>query len=65
MDNVLILDCETTGLDPARDVCIEVACVRYSIRHRAETREALAPVDIERVCGGNLDQICNVKTEPK
>lgn len=35
MNTVLILDTETTGLDPKRDRCIEVAIVRYSIRHAA------------------------------
>lgn len=33
METVLILDTETTGLDPAKDHCIEVAVVRYSIEH--------------------------------
>lgn len=35
MKTVLILDTETTGLDPAKDRCIEVAVVRYSIEHSA------------------------------
>ena len=30
---VLILDVETTGLDPSKDVAIEVAFVRYSLAH--------------------------------
>ena len=33
MKTVCILDTETTGLDPHKDRCIEVAVVRYSIEH--------------------------------
>lgn len=35
MDSVSILDTETTGLDPSRNKCIEVAVIRYSITHHA------------------------------
>lgn len=35
MDRILILDTETTGTDPEKDRCIEVAAVTYSIAHRA------------------------------
>ncbi len=35
MDTVLILDTETTGLDPSTGQCIEVAIVRYSIQAHA------------------------------
>lgn len=35
MKTIAILDTETTGLDPARDRCIEVACVLYSVEHAA------------------------------
>lgn len=31
MDQVLIIDTETTGLDPEKDHCIEVAAIRYSL----------------------------------
>lgn len=37
MDRILILDCETTGLDPEKDQCIEVAAVLYSLRAQAVT----------------------------
>lgn len=33
MRTVLILDTETTGLDPATDAVIEVGCVLYSVTH--------------------------------
>lgn len=33
MKNILILDTETTGLDPAKDSVIEVAAVLYSVEH--------------------------------
>jgi DNA polymerase-3 subunit epsilon len=33
MDQVLILDTETTGLSPETDRCIEVGAVRYSLTH--------------------------------
>ena len=33
MRNVLIVDVETTGLDPAKDVVIEVAAMLYSLEH--------------------------------
>lgn len=32
---LLILDTETTGLDPERDVCIEVGAVLFDVAHRA------------------------------
>ena len=32
---LLILDTETTGLDPAHDVCIEVGAVLFDVPHRA------------------------------
>ena len=35
MKTLAILDTETTGLDPAKDTCIEVACVLYSVEHAA------------------------------
>lgn len=35
MDLVGIVDTETTGLDPAEHKCIEVAVVRYSLKHAA------------------------------
>lgn len=33
MKRVLIIDTETTGLDPATDVVIEVGCILYSLDH--------------------------------
>lgn len=33
MDRVLILDTETTGLDPAKDHVIEIGVILYSIKH--------------------------------
>jgi DNA polymerase-3 subunit epsilon len=35
MKRVLIVDTETTGLDPARDRCIEYACILYDLEHAA------------------------------
>lgn len=35
MKTLAILDTETTGLDPSKDACIEVACVLYDIEHAA------------------------------
>lgn len=34
MKPVLILDCETTGLDPAKDFVIEVGAILWSVEHR-------------------------------
>jgi DNA polymerase-3 subunit epsilon len=34
-ERLLILDTETTGLDPERDVCIEVGAVLFDVPHRA------------------------------
>jgi DNA polymerase-3 subunit epsilon len=33
MNNVLFLDTETSGLDPAKDRIVELGCVRWSIEH--------------------------------
>ncbi len=33
MKRILILDCETTGLDPTKDHVIEVACILYDVEH--------------------------------
>lgn len=33
MKRILILDTETTGLDPLRDACIEVAAILYDLEH--------------------------------
>ncbi len=38
MRNILILDVETTGLDPLVDVCIEVAVILYSVEHATTLR---------------------------
>jgi DNA polymerase-3 subunit epsilon len=35
MRTIAILDCETTGLNPETDACIEVAVVLYSVEHAA------------------------------
>lgn len=37
METILILDTETTGIDDAA-VCIEVACILYSVTHAAPVR---------------------------
>lgn len=34
--NVLIVDTETTGLDPTKDQLVEVACVLWSVEHKTE-----------------------------
>lgn len=34
LDRLLVIDTETTGLDPAADVAIEVGAVIYSLQHR-------------------------------
>ena len=36
--NILILDIESTGLDPAKDRAIEVGCVLYSLQHSTMLR---------------------------
>jgi DNA polymerase-3 subunit epsilon len=41
MKRILILDTETTGLDPTRDACIEVAAVLFDLEH-ASTIESYA-----------------------
>ena len=38
VDRILILDCETTGLDPVEDCAIELGLVVYSVRHRTVLR---------------------------
>jgi DNA polymerase III subunit epsilon len=47
MNNVLIIDTETTGLDPAKDKCIEVAAIVYSLEHATviESYSSLLPAD--------------------
>ena len=32
---IAILDTETTDVDPSKDTCFEVACVLWSVEHRA------------------------------
>lgn len=47
LENVLIIDTETTGVDPDKHAVIEVGCVLWSLEHRAmvETYSALLPGD--------------------
>jgi DNA polymerase III epsilon subunit-like protein len=51
--NALILDVETTGLDPAKDRLIEVGAVLWNVEHRAivEVYSGLMRAD-----GSELDQ---------
>lgn len=44
---VLLLDCETTGLDPATDRLCEVGAILFSVEHRAVIQQVsfLLPID--------------------
>lgn len=48
LDKILILDTETSGLDPAKDKLLEVGLVLYSIEHRAIIHTASLLVDQPR-----------------
>lgn len=45
MKTILLLDTETTGLDPTKDACIEVACTLYSVEHAAPIRSFASLID--------------------
>lgn len=52
---LLILDTETTGLDPLRDQCIEVGAVLFDLSHRA----VLSQVSFLLPCQSNSAQVIN------
>ena len=56
MEQVLILDTETTGLDPAVDHCIEVAAIRYSLKHGCMIEAVSRVIPIE---GPNAAEVVN------
>lgn len=47
LDNVLLIDCETTGVDPKKDKLCEIGAILFSLQHRAVIQQIsfLLPVD--------------------
>jgi len=54
---LLLLDLETSGLDPAKDCPVEAAWAVYSLEHRAMIRAVSVLVDARTYRGDSADQI--------